>query len=408
MVMPAGLEQALVSARTGPVFEVTEHAPHTHGGADWLVIASGVAVDRLHGAFIPTSGAGRSPDQASGRRNALYECAERLALREPPGRGQGPAGPGCPLAGRTVPVRDLASGAMLDRPAGDFYLHPPPCPRAAGPDRPTSNGAAAGDSYWSAVERGLLELLERDALMTTWRFGLRPPRLPADDLVPDQVEALRGQGLTLTLADLSPLHGLPIVVCVAGGQVDGHLVRTVGSAADRTLRRAAARAAVEAGSVHQVAAERLRLGRHEELTFGDFVDHAFYYLDPDKARLLDLFDSGPVATARAAALGDGSGQTGSGQTGSGQTDCGQDRSEQNVRALAERLARAGVAIHAADITPAWLRPHGIHTIVARSPDLYPLELGPGSPDLARRLRRHPAREALVSGRPVNLAPIPLA
>ncbi|MEV6033992.1 YcaO-like family protein [Nonomuraea sp. NPDC052116] len=402
MVMPAGpeqaLEQALVSARTGPVFEVTEHAPHTHGGADWLVIASGVAVDRLHGAYIPTSGAGRSPHKAWARRNALYECAERLALREPPGRGPAPAGPDCPLAGRTIPVRDLASGTMLERPAGDFYLHPPPCPRAAGPDRPTSNGAAAGDSYWSAVERGLLELLERDALMTTWRFGLRPPRLPADDLVPDQVEALRGQGLTLTLADLSPLHDLPTVVSVAGGQVDGHQVRTVGSAADRTLRRAAARAAVEAGSVHQVAAERLRLGRHEELTFADFIDHAFYYLDPDKARLLDLLDSGPVTTARAAAPGDDSKQN----------DSKQDDSEQNVRALAERLARGGVALHVADITPAWLRPHGIHTIVARSPDLYPLELGPGSPDLARRLRRHPAREALVSGRPVNLAPIPLA
>ena len=41
----------------------------------------------------------------------------------------------------------------------------------------TSNGLAAGPTRVEAIERGLQEVIERDALMTAWLHGLSPNRL---------------------------------------------------------------------------------------------------------------------------------------------------------------------------------------------------------------------------------------
>ncbi|MET7333183.1 YcaO-like family protein [Nonomuraea sp. NPDC005650] len=385
------LADRLVSRRTGPVIRVEETAPE-QGGA-WRVAVAGASVDRVHPAVRPATGGSRAPSRDEARRKAFSEFAERLVLQEPPYPTGSPASDGdCPLTTMPLHVRELATGDTRVHPAAGYYLHPASCPLAGRSDRPSSNGAAAGESYWQAVERGLLELLERDALMTTWRYGLRPPRLSPAGFADDETEELLRRGFRLSLVNLSAAHGIPTVVCLLRGRVDGRAdgqaVATVGSAADRTLSRAVARAAGEAVSVLEACAHHLASGPSGELALDDFVEHAFHYLDPGRIGLLDRLDSATAVDSEAPEL------------------AGDSRTL--VEEIAAGLAAREISVYAADLTPPWLAAMGTRTVVTRSPDLYPLELGHGSPALAGRLARHASRRALVDATRVHLEPVPLA
>lgn len=347
------LERLMVSSLTGPVVSLTTAAdpvadPAADSAVEPAAVAQGVCVNLAHGTTRVIAAQGHAGTLAEARQRALHEFAERMAMSEPPFP---PADVGCPLRGRTVQVRELATGRRSQAPAGDYYLHPAACEFSARPDRPSTNGAAAGSDFWSAAARGLLELLERDALMLTWRWNLRCPRWG---------------GYT----DLSHLHGVPTLVCRISG--------AVGSAADRTLGAAARRARAEARAVHGWL-------RHEQPTddIADFTDHARYYLHPARreqlARLLP--DESPRVPAPELPSDD----------------------RALVERLAKRLAGGGIQVWAADISTAWMRASGLHVVVVRSPQLYPLELGFGSAEVAERLRWRVG----AAGSP-NLDPVPLA
>jgi hypothetical protein len=149
-----------VSARLGPIGEVLEYLPERGEPREWRTLATGAAIDVAHGVVTPVIGEGRGVHRDQAWERCVHEFAERLTLREPPVPDGPPPGGGCPLAGRTIPALDLADGTLVDSPMADYYLHPKGCPRTR---TTTSNGAATAEAFWPAVERGLLELLERDA-----------------------------------------------------------------------------------------------------------------------------------------------------------------------------------------------------------------------------------------------------
>jgi ribosomal protein S12 methylthiotransferase accessory factor YcaO len=338
------LDQLMVSSLTGPVVSLTA----TSVATGMTVVARGVSIDLAHRTTRLIGAQGHAATETEARQRALGEFAERLAMSEPPFTQ---AAQGCPLSGHTVEVRDLATGQRARMPATGYYLHPPACEFNAKPDRPSTNGAAAGADYWSAAARGLLELLERDALMLTWRWDLRRPRWGA-------------------YTDLSYLHGVPTLVCQHHG--------AVGSAADRTLAAAARRASAEAHAVHSW----LKDGQPAD-DIADFTDHALYYLKPSRRDQLTrlLPDDSPHSAA---------------------PDLPSD-DQALVELLANRLAGHGIRVYAADLSTPWMLASGLHVVVVRSPQLYPLELGFGSAEVAEGLRWR-----VGAARPALLDPVPLA
>ncbi|MFC0529788.1 TOMM precursor leader peptide-binding protein [Phytohabitans kaempferiae] len=387
---PGGLRRTVVSALAGPVVKLTETGSDEVG---WQAAARGMTMDTTHGSTLTVGGDGRAPTRHAARRRALAEFVERMTLSEPaplpPAGGDRtlwttdtrPAGEthDCPLEGAAVEVRDLATGERGLARASGFHLHPVGCALGTGPRRPSSSGAAAGDGLWTAIERGLFELLERDALMLAWRWDLPRPQWPYGDPAP-------AAGLRARYTDLSYLHGVPTIVCVVTGRGEGRVASAVGCATDRTPARAARRALGEAVAVHGWL-------RHDDvpdeaMTFTQFTDNARYYLHPDRCHLVDRL----APDGRAGRPADGAGP------------CLDGGSRQVAESVAARLLDQGIKVYAADLTPAWTRGTGLRVAVTRSPHLYPLELGPVTEPAAEMFRWR-----LPDGAgPAFLQPVPLA
>lgn len=108
-----------------------------------------------------------------------------------------------------------------------------------------STGCAAGEDHEKAAYRGLLEVVERDALATWWYNRIECPTLDFED--DEQLSsistALHTHGRSLTLVDITNDLGIPVV---AAFSADGK-GRTIyfGCAADVCYKQAARRAASE-------------------------------------------------------------------------------------------------------------------------------------------------------------------
>jgi ribosomal protein S12 methylthiotransferase accessory factor len=112
-------------------------------------------------------------------------------------------------------------------------------------------GCASGATFDDAIERALLEWVERDALAIWWdnrlpRTGVRLESFDSSDLN-DVAAGLRRIGRDLFLLDCTTDIGVPVYVAVAA-RADGS-EPLMGSAADTSPRRAAYRAASEVGQV---------------------------------------------------------------------------------------------------------------------------------------------------------------
>jgi hypothetical protein len=203
-----------------------------------------------------------------------------------------------------------------------------------------------------------------------------------------EAEWLRGHGIACSFSNLSQIHGVPTVVTIVRGQAQGRPVRAIGSAADRTLSRAARRALGEATAAFSMCAQRVTAAPETEVTFTEFADNAYYYLDVRRMELIDQLDGCDAEDSSAPELlGDA-------------VDVADE--------IAASLSARKIKVYLADVTPHWLDSTGIRVVISRSPDLYPLELGHGDPALARRLRRHVWRRALGDPTHLNLSPVPLA
>ncbi len=77
----------------------------------------------------------------------------------------------------------------------------------------TSNGLAAGPSRADAIERGLQEVIERDALMTAWLHGLSPNRSALPQALSDRITHL---GAEVWVLDLTPAYSPWPTVAVCG------------------------------------------------------------------------------------------------------------------------------------------------------------------------------------------------
>ncbi len=262
-----------------------------------------------------------------------------------------------------VEALELGTGRRTWVPAELVYLEDvgrPDCERIG---YATSNGLACAATPEEALERALLELLERDAFMVAWWRRCSPPRLDWAEnewMVAADERYFQPPGLDYAALDLSSVHGVPIVAAVVRGSPGSGAALGVGAAAAPRVEDAWWRALAEAYASRS-ACRKLRLldpSRQYAADGSDvacFEDHICFYGDDARAELAAfLWSNAETRSARdVPRLSANSGE----------------RLDQIVAAI----GRAGSAAFAVDVTAPDVAALGLHVIRAVAPGLCPLD-----------------------------------
>ena len=211
--------------------------------------------------------------------------------------------------------------------------------------RTTSSGLACHATEEGATLRALLELLERDAFMITWKARISWPLLESFD-----APFLEPTGLRWSAIDLSAFWDVPTVAAVVrGGGTLG-----VGAAAALTVDRAVTKALDEATRV-RTWARALRAGGEKAPSADEIEeldDHIRYYAEPRNATKVDFLDGSPRRrSVESVAAVDG-----------------------GLDALCGRLARRDVTAYAVDATSSDVREAGLFVMRVIAPELCTLDV----------------------------------
>jgi ribosomal protein S12 methylthiotransferase accessory factor len=342
----------------------------------------------LFGAPLLARAGGAAADRGSAARAALGEAVERYSATCVPRsrlrRARAVDLDGAPHAGPEwldrrdagrpvdwVPacrLRATGPGEPSWAAASRVYL--------AGPDEaapvavPTSTGLAAHPDPWVALRSGLLEVIERDAVMTAWVREEPVHRLAALLRWPTPGGELRFDRAieSYELYSLPSPAQVPVVLAAAYG-AEGQPPVAVGAAADPDPVRAARRALVEARQTFDWATRMVAAGTPvpaDPAALDDLAEHVGYYLDPARLAAFDFLRAAPAGPA---------------------PDLGAPAPrrdpERECRELVARLEAAGLASFAVDVTSADVRTAGLWVVRAIVPGLYPLIVGRHAPDHPR-------------------------
>ena len=157
---------------------------------------------------------------------------------------------------------DLADQSVRLVPADLVYMVPSDDPHHM-IGYPTSNGLACGSTLEEATLGGLLELVERDAFVTTWYRMLSLPQIEIDSdpqLAAFFATHLEQTGLEVTLIDLSALVEVPTVLAVIRNPHNEIAPLALGAAASTDPVRACEKAAIEAFQTRTWAMSEQRAG----------------------------------------------------------------------------------------------------------------------------------------------------
>ena len=264
-------------------------------------------------AATPSGGAGW--DATSARAAAIGELLERtgwgVAIQTAVPRTELPADETCwPFAEfhlHTTEQRRSAGFPLAVAYATDSYVrywdlltnepvHVPEALVAGGhTSLATSSGLAAGPTRGHALLRAVQELVERDALMTTWLYGVAARRIPTPEVVRRVTDPLHAD---VTVLDITPAYSPHPVIVVAGSSLaDGMLRCGVGLSCRASAEEAAAKATLEWAQAITFTGWTARSvsGPVNPATVRSFDDHARYYtLRPDHWAELPWF-TGPDA-----------------------------------------------------------------------------------------------------------------
>lgn len=262
-----------------------------------------------------------------------------------------------------IDALDLTTGDRTWIPADLVFLQDVGQPDRRRIGYATSSGLACAATAEDALERALLELLERDAFMIAWWRRLSPPRLEWS--AHPWLEAVDQRyfcptGLEYAALDLSSLHDLPIVAGIVRGAAGSGAALGVGAAAAPRVEDAWWRALAEAFASRS-ACRKLRLldpGR----TYADdgsdvacFDDHICFYGEEERAELAAFLWSS--SETRAAA----------------DTPALSADKEERLAQLVQRVERAGSRAFAVDVTAPDVAAAGLSVIRAVAPGLCALD-----------------------------------
>ncbi len=228
----------------------------------------------------------------------------------------------------------------------------------------TSNGLAAGIDPSEAAIRAVLELLERDAFMSSWRARRPGQRVRLDrTLHPDLravVDGISSLAARFELVLLPALGGYPTAVSLAYGDGIAWPGVTLGLATDPDPRVAIRQAILELGQTGPYLRRLMHEGNRPVPATAskvrEMIDHARYYFLPDRARALDYL----WHTSNTCSLADLP-----------------QGSERSLHALGSSLAAAGARVALVDVTSPDIAIHPLWVMRAVSPDLQPISFGYG-------------------------------
>ena len=219
--------------------------------------------------------------------------------------------------------------------------------------RTTSSGLACHATAERATLSALLELLERDAFMITWKAQISWPLLHwnRDDRLRSFEESyLRPTGLQWSAIDLSAFWEVPTVAAVVrGGGTLG-----VGAAASLSVDRAVTKALDEAIRVRTWARALCASGRQapDAEDIEELDDHIRFYADPRNASRVDFLDS----SARRTDVDNVSAVRG------------------GLDALCSRLEEGRTSAYAVNVTSPDVREAGLSVIRVIAPELCALDV----------------------------------
>lgn len=261
----------------------------------------------------------------------------------------------------------------------------------------STSGMALAIDREDAVLRGLLELIERDAVMLTWACRLVLPRLDwsgDDELVQRERRHFAPTGLTYHVVDLSAFFGVPtaLALMLRTGTIptDGPdaALWGIGAASAPAMRDAWDKALRESFQTRAALRvdllarpERCRLGPME---IEDPRDHVYFYARTENQAKLDfLVRSEQVRDIRTVPVLEG------------------DDPSTLTDAIARRLEARGAAAYVVDITPPDLAEAGLHVVHVLSPELQPI-------DFPHRLRFQGGRRLYEAAVELGLREHPMA
>lgn len=288
-----------------------------------------------------------------------------------------------------VAGRDLICGGVRMVPADLVYMAGPPQEgRPIG--YPTSNGLACGCTAEEATVGGILELVERDAFVTTWYNRLSLPLIDVQS-DPELAEFVRRHlghtGLDVSLVNLSVLVGVPTVLAVVRNAANGVAPLALGAASACDPVAACRKAVIEGFPTRGWAKAEQRDGSVIDPAGGfaqvrTFDDHVRLSLHPEAIAAAGFLDSSTerVSVSEIPAVPHG-------------TPAGA------IRALASLMQAQGVDLTAVDVTSPDVREGGMHVVKVFSAALGPLDAGYHQRFLGNRRMRQRAHE-------LGLAPAP--
>jgi len=345
-----------------PMRSIRGSATH-YDRASAMAAAVGEAVERYCGAAIPE----RLPVAPAVNLGTAAAAPDRFALFHP-AQYVRPEFPYRPFSPHTC-VRwtkgvDLSTNASVYLPAQLVYLGAEAGVTAG--DTPigyaTSSGMACGPSAEAAILGGLLELVERDAVMLTWYAQWSPPRLQwrgDSSLATVEDRYFAVTGLRYVCLDLSELHGIPTVLTVVRG---GETGMAVGAASALRPGEAWLKAMREAFATYAWADRLRRTTPAIALTRLDrvhrFADHVRFYADPQAPALASFLWRNPESRDIRAL-----------------PDLVEPDPARQIAALVGRIAAAGASAFAVDLTTVDVRRAGAQVWKALSPELQPLDVG---------------------------------
>ncbi len=224
--------------------------------------------------------------------------------------------------------------------------------------RTTSSGLACHASVGDATLAALLELLERDAFMITWKTRLSWPLLDwnrHERLAEFERAFLRPTGLQWRAIDLSAFWDIPIVAAV----VRGADTLGVGAAAAATIERAVMKALDEAARVRTwaLALRAQGQGAPSADEIEEFDDHIRFYADSRNAPRVGFLD-GSERLRRVESVPAIRGTS----------------AEARIETICRRLARRRVTAYAVDVTAPDVREAGLAVVRVIAPELCALDV----------------------------------
>jgi ribosomal protein S12 methylthiotransferase accessory factor len=264
---------------------------------------------------------------------------------------------------------------------------------------PTSNGLACGPTLVEAILAGLLELVERDAMIIVWSNRLHLPRLRWRDdpgIEPVDARVFRPTGLRYVAIDTSAFFDVPATIGVVHGAPGERAALAVGAGCARSIADAWRTCLAEAFSVHRwlrgLLHEHPRTGvaRTEDVT--TLEDHMVFYGTPERAGdawLLEAADDERDTRDVPALPGDTPGEI--------------------LSEIVSRLTARGVSAYAADVTSPDVEELGLKVARVIAPELCALDVLGRAPYRGGERRYRAAFESGVLDRPLayeELNPLP--